>query len=63
MVMRFTGGIVVCPWIWGRQPMTKVLLALVTYEVMSAYVPRKGNMNSLRTFQLVYFNSQFLHKH
>ena len=63
MVMRFTGDIVVCPWIWGRQPMTKVLLALVTYEVVSAYVPRNGNMNSVRTFQLVYFDSQFLHKH
>jgi hypothetical protein len=56
MMMRFTGDIVVYPWIWGRQPMAKVLLALVTYEVVLACVPRNSNIKRLRTFQLVYFN-------
>ena len=60
-VMRFTGDIMVYPWIWGRQPMAKVHLALVTYEVVSEYTSRKGNIEKLRTFELVYFNSQFLH--
>ena len=39
MVMRFTGKILVYPRIWGGQPTTKVLLALVTYEVVSAFMP------------------------
>ena len=61
-VMRFTGDIMVYPWIWGRQPMTKVHLALVPYEVVSAYMPRNGNIKRLRTFELVYFNCKFLHQ-
>jgi hypothetical protein len=29
-VMRFTGKIVIYPWIWGGQPTAKVLLVQVT---------------------------------
>jgi hypothetical protein len=61
-VMRFTGDIMVYPWIWGRQPMTKVHLALVPYDVVSAYMPRNSNIKRLRTFELVYFNCKFLHQ-
>ena len=61
-VMKFTGNIVIYPWIWGRQPMAEVLLALVTYEIVSASLPRNSNIKRLRTFQLVYFNCQFLHQ-
>jgi hypothetical protein len=61
MVMRFSGNIVIYPWILGRQPTAKVLLALVTYEVVSAHMSRNGNINRLRTFQLVHVNCQFLY--
>jgi hypothetical protein len=59
-VMRFAGKIVIYPWIWGRQPTAKVLLSLVTYNVVSAYMPRNRNFKRLRTFDLVYFNCQIL---
>ena len=61
-VMYFARKILVYPWIWGRQPIAKVLLAQVTYEVVSAYNPGNGNNNRLRTFQLVHFVYQFLHQ-
>jgi hypothetical protein len=38
-VMRFARQIVIYPSIWGRQPTAEVLLALVTYEVISAICP------------------------
>ena len=60
-VMRFAGEILVYPWIWSGQPIAKALLALVTYDVVSAYDPGNGNNNRLRTFQLVHFIYQFLH--
>jgi hypothetical protein len=61
-MMRFAGDIVIYPWIWGRQPTAKLLLAPVTYEVVSAYMPRSDYINGLRTFQLIHFDSQFLHQ-
>jgi hypothetical protein len=61
-MMRFAGDIVIYPWIWERQPTAEFLLALVTYEVVSAYMPRNGKIKKLRTFELVYFNCQFLHQ-
>ena len=60
-VMCFAREILVYPWILGRQPIAKVLLALVPYDVVSAYKPRNGNIDGLRTFQLVHFIYQFLH--
>ena len=61
-VMRIAGIIVIDPWIWGRQPTAEVLLLLVTYKVVSAYMSRNGNIEGLRTFELVYFNCQLLHQ-
>jgi hypothetical protein len=55
-VMRFAGDIVIYTWIWGRQPAAKVLLAQVTYEVISAYMSTDGNIEQLRTFELVDLN-------
>ena len=60
--MRIAGDIVIYPWIRDRQPTAKVLLTLVTYEVASAYMSRNGNIERLRTFQLVYRNCQLLHQ-
>ena len=62
MVMRFAGKILVYPWIWGRQPTTKVLLALVTYKLISAFMPPNSNIDRLRTFELVDLVYQFLHQ-
>jgi hypothetical protein len=62
MVMGFAGKILVYPWIWGRQPTAKVLLALVTYEVVSAYKPPNSNIDRLRTFEFVDLVYQFLHQ-
>ena len=56
------GNIVIYPWIWGRQPAAKVLLTLVTYEVVSVYMLVNGNIERLQTFQLVCPNHQFLHQ-
>ena len=61
-MMRIAGNIVIYPWIWGRQPTAEVLLLLVTYKVVSAYMSRNGNIEGLRTFELVYFNCQLLHQ-
>jgi hypothetical protein len=61
-VMRFARQIVIYPSIWGRQPTAEVLLALVTYEVISGCTPGNGNIKDLRTFELVHFDSQFLHQ-
>jgi hypothetical protein len=61
-VERIAGNIVIYPGIWGRQPTAKVLLALVTYEVVSAHMLIDANIEWLRTFQLVYPNYQFLHQ-
>jgi hypothetical protein len=61
-VMQFASHIVIYPRIWGRQPTAMVLLASVTYEVISAYMPRNGNIKRPQTFDLVYFNCQFLHQ-
>jgi hypothetical protein len=62
MVMSFASDIVIYPRIWGRQPTAKLLLAPVTYEVVSAYMLINGCTRGLRTFQLVQFESQFLHQ-
>ena len=40
LVMYFEGDILVYPRIRGRQPTVKVVLELVTYEVVSVYTPR-----------------------
>jgi hypothetical protein len=61
-VMHFADRIVINPWIWGRQPTTKVLLALVTYQGVSAYMPRNDNFKKIRTSQLIHFDCPFLHQ-
>ena len=43
-MMRFESKIVIYPWIRGRQPTAKVLLVLVTYEVISAHMPRNDDI-------------------
>jgi hypothetical protein len=61
-VMRFAGYVVIYPWIRGRQPTAKVLLAPTTYQVISAHMPRNDNIKRSRTFELVHFGCQFLHQ-
>ena len=58
-LMHCPGDIVVYPWIRNGQPTTNVLFQQVTYEVISAYISRNGNINTLRTFELVYLSCQF----
>ena len=62
MMMRFPGDVVVYPWIWGGQPTANLFLQLVTYDLVSAYILGNVNTKRLRTFELVYFNCQFLHQ-
>ena len=63
MMMRFACKVVIYIWIWGRQPTAKLLLELVTYKVVTVYMPQNGNIKTLRTFQLVCFDCHFLHQH
>ena len=62
MMMRFPGDVVVYPRIWGGQPTASLFLQLVTYGLVSAHIPRNVNIIRLRTFELVYFNSQLLYQ-
>ena len=43
-MMRFESKIMIYPWIRGRQPTAKVLLVLITYEVISAHMPRNDDI-------------------
>jgi hypothetical protein len=61
--MNLASNIVVDPWIRGRQPTANVLLQPVAYMVVSAYIPKNGDIKRLRTFKLVDFIRQFLHQH
>jgi hypothetical protein len=61
-VVRSASHIMIDPRIRGRQPAAKVLLALVTYEIVSVHVSTNGNFKGLRTFEPVHFDCQFLHQ-
>jgi hypothetical protein len=59
MVMRMAGKIVIYPWIWGRQPTANVVLQLVTCEVISVHMPRKGDISGYERSILFTWTASF----
>jgi hypothetical protein len=62
-MMCFASNILNYPGIWGRQPTAKLLLQLIIYKKFQSLY-HESNIAGLlvRTFDLVHFNCQFLHK-
>jgi hypothetical protein len=60
-VVHFASDIMVCPRIWCRQPLSRLLLQLVACKVHSGYTSQSGNVGELRTSHLVDIYCYILH--